>query len=100
MIVLIGYIELHIEEARSLKDRRRVVNSVISSIRNRFNVSVSEILVGEDFHYAKVGISAVSMKRILSNKMKENIINFVESYYPGRICDYLFEIEDYSLNNC
>ncbi len=87
MIVLIGYVELHIEEAKSLKDRRSVVNSVISSLRNRFNVSVSEILGGDDYHYAKIAICAVTMKRVSSNKLKENIINYIESYYPGRICD-------------
>jgi len=99
MIVLIGYIELYIEEAKSLKDRRSVVNSIISSLRNRFNISVSDIMVEDDFHYAKIGISAVTIKRILSNKMKESIINFIESNYPGRICDYLFETEDYSSDN-
>lgn len=93
MIVLFGYIELHIEEAKSLKDRRSVVHSIISSLRNRFNVSVSELIV-EDFHFAKIGISAITTKRALSNTMKENIINFIETYYPGRVCDYLFQMED------
>ena len=93
MIILFGYVELHIEEAKSLKDKRSVVRSVIDSLRNKFNVSVSECLV-DDFHFAKIGISAITDKRASSNAMKEKIINFIESYYPGRICDYLFQIED------
>ncbi|MCR4421609.1 MAG: DUF503 domain-containing protein [Exilispira sp.] len=93
MIILFGYIELHIEEAKSIKDRRSVVRSVRDSLRNKFNVSVSEILV-DDYHFAKIGISALTDKRASSNALKEKIINFIESYYPGRVCDYLFQIED------
>lgn len=93
MIILFGYVELHIEEAKSLKDKRSVVRSIIDSLRSKFNVSVSEFVV-EDFHYAKIGISAITSKKTISNLMKENIMNFIESYYPGRVCDYLFHIED------
>ncbi|MEJ5273330.1 MAG: DUF503 domain-containing protein [Spirochaetota bacterium] len=93
MIILFGYLELHIEEAKSLKDKRSVVRSVIDSLRNKFNVSVYECLV-DDFHFAKIVISAITDKRASSNAMKEKIINYVESYYPGRICDYFFQMED------
>lgn len=93
MIVLFGYVELHIEEAKSLKDKRSIVRSVMTQLRNKFNISVIEC-ASDDFHFAKIGISAITEKKLSSNKMKENIINFIEAYYPGRVCDYLFQMED------
>jgi uncharacterized protein YlxP (DUF503 family) len=35
--------ELHIEQAHSLKEKRHVVKSLKDRLRNRFNVSVAEI---------------------------------------------------------
>lgn len=96
MIILIGYIELYIEEAKSLKDKRSVVRSILTSLKNKFNISIAEFQEEDDFHYGKIGICAITNKKVLSNSLKENIINFVESYYPGRICDYLFQMEDVS----
>ena len=43
MIVGVLKIELVIYEARSLKDKRRVVKSVKDRIRSAFNVSIAEV---------------------------------------------------------
>lgn len=46
MIVGIAVAELHISQARSLKDKRRVVKALVERIHSRFRVSVAET----DFH--------------------------------------------------
>ncbi|MEK7274861.1 MAG: DUF503 domain-containing protein, partial [Candidatus Desantisbacteria bacterium] len=46
MIIGTAAIEFYIPQSHSLKDKRRVLKSIIARIRNKFNVSVSEI----DFH--------------------------------------------------
>ena len=94
MFIIIGYVKFFIEEASSLKDRRNVVKSVLRSLKNRFNISLVEWEDGEDFHYGKIGISAICNGRSSVNSLKEKIINFIDSYYPGRICNYSFQIED------
>lgn len=47
--VQVGVLKVHlyVREARSLKDKRRVVKSIKDRLRNRFNVSVCE-LEGKD----------------------------------------------------
>jgi len=43
--MVIGTLELHIRllSCNSLKDKRRIVKSLLSRIRNNFNVSIAEV---------------------------------------------------------
>ena len=43
MIVGAAIVELHVHASQSLKQKRGVVRSIVRRVRNRFNVSVSEI---------------------------------------------------------
>jgi len=56
-------LELHIEAAQSLKDRRQVVRSLKDKLRNSFNVSVAEIDNAELWNRATIGIVSVSQSR-------------------------------------
>lgn len=59
MVVAIAVLELHLPASRSLKDKRRVVKSLIDRMYARFRVSVAET----DFHdlhqRAEIGVAAV-----------------------------------------
>lgn len=46
MIIGISVFELHLHASRSLKDKRRVVKSLIERVHHRFRVSIAET----DFH--------------------------------------------------
>ncbi len=63
MVVAISVFELHLPGSRSLKEKRRVVKSLIERIHRRHRVSVAET----DFHdlrqRAEIGIAAVSASR-------------------------------------
>lgn len=63
MPVTLLTIELHIEHAQSLKDRRQVVRSIKDKLRQGFNVSVSELDEAATWRSATLGISAVSRSR-------------------------------------
>ncbi len=53
-------LELRIEHAHSLKDRRQVVRSLKDKLRVSFNVSVAELDGAELWNQATVGIVSVS----------------------------------------
>jgi uncharacterized protein YlxP (DUF503 family) len=53
-------LELHIEAAQSLKDRRRVVRSLKDRLRASFNVSVAELDASNLLNRATVGVVAIS----------------------------------------
>ena len=56
-------LELRIEHAQSLKDRRQVVRSLKDKLRHTFNVSVAELDAAELWNVATVGIAAISGSR-------------------------------------
>jgi uncharacterized protein YlxP (DUF503 family) len=56
-------LELRLEYARSLKDRRQCVRSLKDSLRHGFNVSVAELDEVVVWQRATVGIAAISASR-------------------------------------
>ncbi|HLJ88929.1 MAG TPA: DUF503 domain-containing protein [Candidatus Angelobacter sp.] len=56
-------LELRIEGAHSLKDKRQVVRSVKDRLRNSFNISVAEIEVTDLWQRATLGIVSISDSR-------------------------------------
>jgi uncharacterized protein YlxP (DUF503 family) len=56
-------LEIRIEHAQSLKDRRQVVRSLKDQIRQRFNVSVAEMDEAVTWQSATLGVIAISRSR-------------------------------------
>jgi uncharacterized protein YlxP (DUF503 family) len=53
-------IELHIEAAHSLKDKRQVVRSLKDRLRAHFNVSVAELEANDLWNRATIGVVSIS----------------------------------------
>ncbi len=56
-------LEIRIEDAQSLKDRRQVLRSLKDRLREGFNVSVAELEPSEMWQRATVGVVAISSSR-------------------------------------
>jgi uncharacterized protein len=56
-------LELRIEQAHSLKDRRQVVRSLKEKLRNGFNISVAEMDEAVTWQSATLGVTAISRSR-------------------------------------
>lgn len=56
-------LEIHIEAAHSLKDKRQVLRSVKDRLRNTFNVSVAEIDATDLWQRATIGVVSISDSR-------------------------------------
>lgn len=56
-------LELRIEHAQSLKDRRHVVRSIKDQLRQGFNVSVAEMDEAVTWQSATLGVTAISRSR-------------------------------------
>ncbi len=71
-------LEIRIPLARSLKDRRQVVRSVKERLRNRFNVSVSELDAAVLWQSATLGVAAISASRDYLRGEMEQVLKAVE----------------------
>jgi len=65
-------IELRIEHAQSLKDRRQVVRSLKEKLAHGFNISIAEMDEAVTWRSATIGIVAISGSRdYLAGQMKQ-----------------------------
>jgi uncharacterized protein YlxP (DUF503 family) len=53
-------LEIHIEDAQSLKDKRQVLRSLKDRLRAHFNVAVAELAHQELWQRARVGVVTIS----------------------------------------
>ena len=66
-------LELRIEAAHSLKDKRHVVRSVKDRVRNAFNVSIAEMEVTDLWQRATIGVVAISDSRDYLEGLMRNV---------------------------
>src|SRR5215472_5336393 len=66
-------LELRIEAAHSLKDKRQVVRSVKDRLRNTFNISVAEIDVTDLWQRATIGVVSISGSRSYLEGLMQNV---------------------------
>ena len=78
MIVMSCYLELHLLESFSLKDKRRVLKSLKDRIKNKFNVSVAEVDPTELWQSASLGVVIVSNGVRHANGILTKVVNLVE----------------------
>ncbi len=63
MPIAVLTLELRIEHARSLKDRRQVVRSLKEQLAHGFNISIAELDEAVTWQTATLGIAAISASR-------------------------------------
>lgn len=66
-------LELRIEHAQSLKDRRQVVRSIKDQLRQGFNISVAEMDEATTWQSATIGVVAVSRSRDYLHGLVEEV---------------------------
>jgi uncharacterized protein YlxP (DUF503 family) len=66
-------LELRIEGAHSLKDKRQAVRSLKDRLRNSFNVSVAEIEATDLWQRATIGVVSISDSRDYLEGLMNNV---------------------------
>jgi uncharacterized protein YlxP (DUF503 family) len=92
LIIGVLTLEIHLGEANSLKEKRRILKSLIERIKNRFNVSVAEVGEHDLWQRSTIGISLVSTERAHVHQVFAVVVKFVESQGTVLITNYQTEI--------
>lgn len=91
-------IELRIEHAQSLKDRRQVVRSLKEKLQHGFNISVAELDEAVTWQSATIGVAAISGSRdYLAGLMRqvEDAVNRMGNDLGAQVSDVWWEfLED------
>ena len=84
MVVGVLTITLSIPEANSLKDKRKVIKGLKDKLRNKFNLSVSEIGDQDIWRTAIIALAMVSDDSGFANSVLSKAQDFIE-YNSGAI---------------
>lgn len=78
MVVGVCSVELYIDDAMSLKDKRMVIRSIKDRLKLKFNISVAEVGKNDNWRIAQLGISCVSNEGAHVDSMISGVMNFLE----------------------
>lgn len=92
MIVGAALVELRVHGSRSLKEKRGVVRSIQRRVRNRFNLSVSEVGGQDTWQRAMLGLAAAGLDARTVRGVLERAVDFVESLHLAEVVDSDVEI--------
>ena len=79
MNVGVSKITLRLPENQSLKGKRRVITSLCTRVRNKFNVSVAEVDHHDSWQLATLGVSCVSNNSRHAEEVLSSVFSFIES---------------------
>lgn len=93
MFVGVLTVPIHLHGPSSLKDKRKIVKSLIERLRNRFNTSVSEVDAHDNKRLAFIGIAVVSNKGRFIEEQLDKIVHFIQQdsrFFAGQIQREIF----------
>jgi uncharacterized protein YlxP (DUF503 family) len=86
-------VRLRFPENLSLKGKRQILKSIITRLRNKFNISVAEVDDNDLWQLATLGICCVSNNQRYTNEVLSKAVDFiVNGRFELEIVDYEIEI--------
>lgn len=82
---------VRLPEAQSLKEKRWLIKSLVARIRNRFNVSISEIENQDKWQIATMAVAHVGDEQSHSNRLLDQVLNFADTVKQVEVIDSRIE---------
>lgn len=84
--------ELDIPSSYSLKDKRRVLNSLKNKLKNKFNISVSEVGEKDLWNRGYIAVAIVGDDNKFVDSQLKEVIKFTEFFKDVVVLDVKMEI--------
>ena len=91
MIIGLCTFEFHLPACRSLKEKRKFLNSFRSRVSNKFNVAVSEVGYHDLWQRASIGVVSLSVERPPLDRMFQKILREAERQPNAQLIDVKVE---------
>ena len=92
MVIGIGRITFRLSECHSLKEKRKIIKSIIARVQNNFNASVAEVALNDVHQRAEIGVALVGNDRRTINSKIDKLIEFIEKLQLAEIINSDMEI--------
>jgi len=79
MVVGTCQIKLIMQDTRSLKEKRRILKSILDRVRSRFPVSIAEVGDHDLWQSSRIGFCMVSNEQQVVHAAIDSVIHFIEN---------------------
>lgn len=86
--------QIKLPESHSLKEKRKIVRSLVAQINNRYNVSAAEVDGNDLWQTAIIGVACLSNDKRHTNEVLNKALHFA-SGYDLEMMESNIEIIDY-----
>ena len=95
MVVSMIQFIFEIPDIDNIKEKRRIIKSVMEKMRRKFKISVAEIDLQDSLSFAQIGGAYVSNSRTFGETVLRKAFDMVEKETPVRIQDMSIYSEEY-----
>ncbi len=88
MAISVSIFELHLPEARSLKQKRKVIKSLIERIHRRFRISIAETDHHDLHQRSEISIAAVARSPTHCQRLMEQVRELIDSEPAAMLLDW------------
>ena len=92
MVVGVCRLEIFLPENHSLKEKRHAVRKIVERCKTKFNISIMEVELTNLWQKATVGFAAVGVNQDHVNSAIDNVSEYIESMYIGKVIGSKTEI--------
>lgn len=92
MIIGACSLKLTIFESNSLKEKRHIIKGIIGKLQSRFNISIAEVDLNDNWQSAIIGFACVTNDTHHANQVISNVMNFIDNDGRVEIIDYEIEM--------
>lgn len=92
MVIGVLQVELSLPGSHSLKDKRRLVKSLLDRLHNDFNVAAAEIDAQDNHRQAHLAVTCVSSESRHANQILSHIMSAVEREAEMVVVRYEMEL--------
>ncbi|MGH9399800.1 MAG: DUF503 domain-containing protein [Thermoanaerobaculia bacterium] len=87
MVIAYAVFDVHLPGCRGLKEKRMIVRSLKSRLKNEFEVSAAEVGNQHLLQRAQIGVAAVGPDQAPLDALLQHILHFVEQNLEGELLD-------------
>jgi len=87
-----GIIKFRLFGVHSLKEKRKIIKSIIARIQNKFNISIAETGLNESHDWAIIGFAIVGNETRLVNSKLDKVFTMADEIGLAMIADTKMEI--------
>ncbi|KHD86537.1 DUF503 domain-containing protein [Heyndrickxia ginsengihumi] len=83
--------DFRIFDAQSLKDKRAVLQRVLTRLKQKYNVAVSEVEYQDVWQRTRIEMVTVASNRVAAEKEMERTLKFLDSFPEWERLDTIYE---------